>query len=290
MTKANLKRLEEGKLYYSISEVCTMTGLEQHVLRYWESEFPQLRPKKNRSGNRAYRAKEIKIIRYIKYLLYEEMYTIPGAKKKMADANMADMEGQLTLLRVPATPPPAPQPAPDSPKTASVQAHAVSGNGHVSLDHGSRAEESSGDVMTAQAENPSTPATAAAAERVQAVDGDASHAHDGGEAAARLREELRRVKQELQSLLSALAATGRSAPSTCFPPPTWFPRISAASAMPCSTSARTRWNCAADPPRIWPWTAPGSTRPAWWRKDFPRNLTSTSTSARLSEKPSATAR
>jgi len=104
--RANLKRLEEGKLYYSISEVCAMTGLEQHVLRYWESEFPQLRPKKNRSGNRAYRSKEIKIIRYIKYLLYEEMYTIPGAKKKMADANMSDMEGQQTLLRMSPMPPP----------------------------------------------------------------------------------------------------------------------------------------------------------------------------------------
>ncbi len=151
MTKANLKRLEEGKLYYSISEVCSMTGLEQHVLRYWESEFPQLRPKKNRSGNRAYRSKEIKVIRYIKYLLYEEMYTIPGAKKKMADANMADLEGQLTLIRIPATQPPA-QRDPDS------------------------------------------------------------HDHDGGPAAARLREELKRVKSELQSLLAALAATGRVSP------------------------------------------------------------------------------
>lgn len=97
--KSNLKRLEDGKLYYSISEVCTMTGLEQHVLRYWESEFPQLHPKKNRSGNRAYRSKEIVIIRYIKFLLYDEMYTIPGAKKKMAEANMHDIEGQQSLLR-----------------------------------------------------------------------------------------------------------------------------------------------------------------------------------------------
>jgi DNA-binding transcriptional MerR regulator len=106
MTRVKLKRLEDGKLYYSISEVCTLTGLEQHVLRYWESEFPQLKPKKNRSGNRAYRSKEIKIIRYIKYLLYEEKYTIPGAKKKMADADPADIEGQQVLLRVPATAPP----------------------------------------------------------------------------------------------------------------------------------------------------------------------------------------
>lgn len=98
MTKALMKRLEEGKLYYSISEVCQLTGLEQHVLRYWESEFPQLKPKKNRAGNRAYRAKEIKLIRYIKYLLYDEMYTVQGAKRKIADANPADLEGQVNLL------------------------------------------------------------------------------------------------------------------------------------------------------------------------------------------------
>lgn len=210
MTKANLKRLEEGKLYYSISEVCAMTGLEQHVLRYWESEFPQLRPKKNRSGNRAYRSKEIKIIRYIKYLLYEEMYTIPGAKKKMADANMADLEGQLTLLRVPATTPPKPaveaapaaaeaaEEAEDSREADAAEAYA--GNGHGS--NGSA-------VMAAMraAEDPRFPA----ADRVS-PDSGSSHAHDGGEAAARLREELKRVKQELQSLLATLASTGRTAP------------------------------------------------------------------------------
>ena len=139
MTKANLKRLEEGKLYYSISEVCTMTGLEQHVLRYWESEFPQLRPKKNRSGNRAYRAKEIKIIRYIKYLLYEEMYTIPGAKKKMADANMADLEGQLSLIRVPAAPvrEPVQAAAPASAPPAEVASAEVSGSANVGSVNGS---------------------------------------------------------------------------------------------------------------------------------------------------------
>jgi DNA-binding transcriptional MerR regulator len=77
--------LDNKKIYYSISEVCVMTGLESHVLRYWESEFPQLRPKKNRAGNRAYRQKDIDIIRSIKYLLYEEMFTIPGARKKCAE-------------------------------------------------------------------------------------------------------------------------------------------------------------------------------------------------------------
>ncbi|HMA63911.1 MAG: MerR family transcriptional regulator [Fibrobacterota bacterium] len=78
----------QKKLYYSISEVCTMTGLEQHVLRYWESEFPQLKPKKNRAGNRAYREKDIDIINYIKNLLYEEKFTITGAKKKLAESKV----------------------------------------------------------------------------------------------------------------------------------------------------------------------------------------------------------
>jgi DNA-binding transcriptional MerR regulator len=77
--------LDNKKAYYSISEVCAKTGLESHVLRYWETEFPQLRPKKNSAGNRAYRDKDIDIIRYIKYLLYEEQYTILGAKKKCSE-------------------------------------------------------------------------------------------------------------------------------------------------------------------------------------------------------------
>ena len=80
------------KIYYSISEVCSMTGLEPHVLRYWESEFPQLRPKKNRAGNRAYRDKDIRTIRYIRFLLYDEKYTISGAKKKLAESKIPDEE------------------------------------------------------------------------------------------------------------------------------------------------------------------------------------------------------
>ncbi|HMD68658.1 MAG TPA: MerR family transcriptional regulator [Chitinivibrionales bacterium] len=89
--------LDKGKTYYSISEVCAATALEPHVLRYWESEFAQLRPKKNRAGNRAYRDKDIEIVRYIKYLLYEEQYTIPGAKKKLAETKEFDMPGQMQL-------------------------------------------------------------------------------------------------------------------------------------------------------------------------------------------------
>lgn len=89
----------EGKLYYSISEVCALTGLEAHVLRYWEEEIPQLRPKKNRVGNRTYRPKDIQVVRFLKFLLHEEGYTLAGAKKKMAQARLADFEGQTDLLQ-----------------------------------------------------------------------------------------------------------------------------------------------------------------------------------------------
>lgn len=99
-----------SKTYYSISEVCTQTSLEPHVLRYWESEFSQLRPKKNRAGNRAYRTKDIDIIKYIKFLLYEEKFTIPGAKKRLTEAKSMDFAQlilELPSAAAPATLPPA---------------------------------------------------------------------------------------------------------------------------------------------------------------------------------------
>lgn len=71
------------KLYYSISEVSKITDLEQYVLRYWESEFEQLRPAKNRAGNRIYTEKEIRLILHIKKLLRDERYTIEGVKQAL---------------------------------------------------------------------------------------------------------------------------------------------------------------------------------------------------------------
>jgi len=76
-----MKQLGIKKLYYSISEVSKITDLEQYVLRYWESEFEQLQPAKNRAGNRIYTNKDIKLILFIKRLLREERYTIEGAKQ-----------------------------------------------------------------------------------------------------------------------------------------------------------------------------------------------------------------
>ena len=71
------------KEYYSISEVCELVGLKPHVLRYWETQFHVLNPSKNRSGNRVYQRKEIRLITLVKHLLYEEKYTVEGAKAKL---------------------------------------------------------------------------------------------------------------------------------------------------------------------------------------------------------------
>lgn len=71
------------KLYYSISEVSDATGVKAHVLRYWESQFPMLRPRKSRGGMRMYRAKDAAIIQRIKYLLYDRGFTIAGARRKL---------------------------------------------------------------------------------------------------------------------------------------------------------------------------------------------------------------
>lgn len=76
-----MKDLEMKKLYYSISEVSKMVDLEQYVLRYWEREFSQLRPQKNRAGNRIYTEKDIEIIKLIKRLTREDRYTISGARQ-----------------------------------------------------------------------------------------------------------------------------------------------------------------------------------------------------------------
>jgi len=71
------------KEYYSIGEVRELTGLKPHVLRYWESQFRILQPGKNRAGNRIYRPREIKIVLLLKHLLYEQKYTIEGAKQRL---------------------------------------------------------------------------------------------------------------------------------------------------------------------------------------------------------------
>lgn len=71
------------KLFFKIGEVCDLVGVQAHVLRYWESEFPMLQPQKNRAGQRTYRRKDVEMALRIKGLLYDEGFTIAGAKKKL---------------------------------------------------------------------------------------------------------------------------------------------------------------------------------------------------------------
>ncbi|MGI8837812.1 MAG: MerR family transcriptional regulator [Pyrinomonadaceae bacterium] len=73
------------KLFFKIGEVCELAGVQAHVLRYWESEFPTLAPQKNRAGQRVYRKRDVEMALRIKELLYEDQYTIAGAKKRLAN-------------------------------------------------------------------------------------------------------------------------------------------------------------------------------------------------------------
>jgi DNA-binding transcriptional MerR regulator len=97
-----MKSLGIKKLYYSISEVSRIADLEQYVLRYWESEFDELKPAKNRAGNRIYTNRDIKLILYIKQLLRDERYTIEGAKQVLEDYTPEPDSGeQLELIDAP---------------------------------------------------------------------------------------------------------------------------------------------------------------------------------------------
>ena len=73
------------KEYYSIGEVCELVGVKRHVLRYWETQFPPLKPSKNRAGNRVYQRQEIRLVSLVKRLLYDEKFTIEGARKKVEE-------------------------------------------------------------------------------------------------------------------------------------------------------------------------------------------------------------
>ncbi len=98
-TRRGLKDFTIPKLYHSISEVSAMTGIEQYVLRYWETEFEELRPHKNRAGNRIYSEKDIKLIFRIKELLRNERYTIEGAKQVLREER--DEERRMAVAPAP---------------------------------------------------------------------------------------------------------------------------------------------------------------------------------------------
>ncbi len=84
------------KLFFRIGEVCDLIKVQPHVLRYWETEFPMLAPQKNRAGQRVYRRKDVEMVLRIRDLLYEEKFTIAGAKKRLLD----DMRGASTRAKL----------------------------------------------------------------------------------------------------------------------------------------------------------------------------------------------
>jgi DNA-binding transcriptional MerR regulator len=80
------------KLFYKIGEVSKITGVESYVLRYWETEFPFLKPRKNKSGQRVYVKKDLEMILMVKNLLYQERYTIEGVRKRFGEGAMKPSE------------------------------------------------------------------------------------------------------------------------------------------------------------------------------------------------------
>ena len=90
------------KIFFKIGEVCELVGVQAHVLRYWETEFPMLSPQKNKSGQRSYRRRDVEIALRIKQLLYVEMFTIAGAKKKLQSESRGGAKAKA------AAPPPPP--------------------------------------------------------------------------------------------------------------------------------------------------------------------------------------
>lgn len=85
----------KNKYYYTIGETSKITGLKPHVLRYWETEFSQLNPIRRKGSNRKYTQKDIKLIKKIKYLLYEKKYTIEGAQKRLKSREKVKIQPDL---------------------------------------------------------------------------------------------------------------------------------------------------------------------------------------------------
>jgi DNA-binding transcriptional MerR regulator len=113
------------KLFFKIGEVCELAGVQAHVLRYWESEFPMLAPQKNRAGQRVYRKRDVEMALRIKELLYEDQYTIAGAKKRLTNELrgggklkvVGEEDSEITPMEANGSEPTAAVTPPDYPRT-----------------------------------------------------------------------------------------------------------------------------------------------------------------------------
>src|SRR5215210_5470015 len=117
------------KLFFKIGEVCDITGIQAHVLRYWESEFPMLAPQKNRAGQRTYRKRDVEMVLRIKELLYEDQYTIAGAKKRLTNelrgaSKLKVVTPEMSAQAVSAPPAPLLVPVPEPEREESPRAYA----------------------------------------------------------------------------------------------------------------------------------------------------------------------
>ena len=101
MTPLRSEQELETRLYRSISEVSELVGVKPHVLRYWETQFSMLHPKKNRAGNRMYRPDEVKMLLRIKELLYDRRFTIAGARRRLPDERREGPQVELGLEQTP---------------------------------------------------------------------------------------------------------------------------------------------------------------------------------------------
>ena len=118
------------KLFFKIGEVCDLVGVQAHVLRYWESEFPSFQPQKNRAGQRTYRRKDVEMALRIKELLYGEGFTIAGAKRKLMGENrlgnprlkIVPPNATLPIAEAKETFMPSPEPPPPSRANHNIQA------------------------------------------------------------------------------------------------------------------------------------------------------------------------
>jgi DNA-binding transcriptional MerR regulator len=168
-------RVIPEKLFFRIGEVCALIKVQPHVLRYWETEFPMLAPQKNRAGQRVYRRKDVEMVFRIRDLLYEEKFTIAGAKRKLLD----DARSGNT----------------SKPKPAAEQLSMETALG--------------GDTAT-PSERPSSAAQSAASQTAQPP-----ASHDDQPVSPQMKRVLRLIKHDLEDLLTTLnsdaSIDGRSA-------------------------------------------------------------------------------
>lgn len=163
------------KLFFKIGEVCDITGVQAHVLRYWESEFPMLAPQKNRAGQRTYRKRDVEMVLRVKELLYEDQYTIAGAKKKLT----SDIRGASKLKVV-------------TPEMSAAVAAEVAAQSYA--------------PAAPQSAPPSAPPPAVAAAPTYASDTEVAPREPDYPVTDERRAALRRLREQMRDLLTILDA------------------------------------------------------------------------------------